>query len=162
MAHLKRFFQRKICKVRFYTSKSVSALIGDATGQLNLPISDARLVFDQALHRIWSRYVTVASRLEQLNAPARAYHQEMKRDLPVTCCTDCGGAGYNIRVVNGRCCRIIGKQRCNGVNASALKNTDWIECAHCEATGYYRNKECPKCKGTGYIFAGLKDKETVV
>jgi hypothetical protein len=84
----------------------------------------------------------------------------MRRELPVTCCTECGGAGYNIRVANGRCCKISDEQRCGGVNATAIE-TDWIDCAHCEATGYYRNKECPNCKGAGYLFVGLRAKATV-
>ena len=99
--------------------------------------------------------------MEQLDALAWAYHCQMKRDLPVTCCTECGSAGYNRRVTNARCCKIIGEQRCNGINAIADKTIDWIECAHCEATGYYRNKECPNCKGAGHLFVGLQDKETV-
>ena len=102
-----------------------------------------------------------ACRMEQVNAPAWAYHRYMKRELPVTCCTECGGTGYNRRVANGRCCKIIGEQRCNGINAIAEKTIDWIECTHCEATGYYRNKECPSCRGAGYLFVGLGDKETV-
>jgi DnaJ-class molecular chaperone len=97
--------------------------------------------------------------MEQVNAPTFAYHQQMKRELPVTCCTECGGAGYNIRVANARCCKTRGEQRCSGINAIAIK-TDWSECAHCQATGYYRNKECPNCKGAGYLFVGLKDKAT--
>ncbi|HEY1423525.1 MAG TPA: hypothetical protein VGF20_08740 [Candidatus Acidoferrum sp.] len=76
----------------------------------------------------------------------------MKREQPVTCCTECGGAGYNIRVANGRCCRTIAGQRCNGNNASALNSSDWEECPTCLATGYYRNKECPQCRGAGYLF----------
>jgi len=40
--------------------------------------------------------------MEQVNAPARSYHQQMKRELPVTYCTECGGAGYNMRVANGQ------------------------------------------------------------
>jgi hypothetical protein len=84
----------------------------------------------------------------------------MKRELPVTCCTDCGAAGHNIRVANGRCSKISAEVRCSGKNAIAIES-DWIECAHCQATGYYRNKECPNCKGTGYLFVGLRDKATV-
>jgi DnaJ-class molecular chaperone len=91
----------------------------------------------------------------------KAYHLEMKRDLPVTCCTECGGVGYNMRVANGRCSKTIGEQRCSGTNAIAAKPSDWIECTHCQATGYYRNKECPSCKGAGYLFVGLRDKAAV-
>ena len=98
--------------------------------------------------------------MEQVHALAQAYHQQMKRELPVTCCTECGGAGYNMRVANGRCCKIIGEQRCTGINAIAIE-TDWIECTYCQATGYYRNKECPSCKGAGYLFVGLRDKTRV-
>lgn len=99
--------------------------------------------------------------MEQANASAPAYHHHMKRDLPVTCCTECSGAGYNRGVANGRCCRIFGGQRCNGLNAIADKTIDWVECTHCEATGYYRNKECPNCRGAGHLSVGLRDKETV-
>ena len=92
---------------------------------------------------------------------AKAYHLEMKRDLPVTSCTDCGGVGYNLRVANGRCSKTIAQQRCSGTNAIAAKPSDWTECTHCQATGYYRNKECPACKGAGYLFVGLRDTATV-
>jgi DnaJ-class molecular chaperone len=98
--------------------------------------------------------------MEQMNAPARAYHQLMKRELPVTCCTEYGGAGYNMRNANGRCCKTSGELRCSGINAIAIKTFDWSECTHCQATGYYRNKVCPDCKGAGYLFVGLRDKAT--
>ena len=99
--------------------------------------------------------------MEHVKAPVWAYHYLMKRDLPVTCCTECGGAGYNIRVANGRCCKTNGELRCGGINATAINPSDWTECPHCQATGYYRNKECPMCKGAGYLFVGLRDKATV-
>jgi hypothetical protein len=49
---------------------------------------------------------------------------------------------------------------CNGINAIAREISDWGECALCQATGYHRNKECPNCKGVGYIFVS-GDKATV-
>jgi hypothetical protein len=85
----------------------------------------------------------------------------MKREIPVTCCTECGSVGYNMRVANGRCSKTISGTRCSGTNAIAVKTLDWAECTQCEATGYYRNKSCPNCKGCGYLFAGLRDKEPV-
>jgi DnaJ-class molecular chaperone len=103
--------------------------------------------------------IRAASRMEQVNASGRAYHLQMKRELPVTYCTKCGGAGYNMRVANGRCCKNSGEQRCDGINA-IIKTLDWGECTHCQATGYYRNKECPNCRGSGYLFVGLGDKAT--
>jgi hypothetical protein len=122
---------------------------------LRRPIETTRLELGDAT------IIRAASRMEQVNAPARAYHQQMKRELPVTCCTECGGAGYNMRVANRRCCKTSGEQRCRGINAIADKTFDWNECTHCQATGYYRNKECPNCKGVGYLFVGLRDKATV-
>ena len=64
-------------------------------------------------------------------------------------------------MVGGRCCKNIGEQRCEGINAMAAKKLDWEECTRCEATGYFRNKECPDCKGAGYLFVGLKDTAAV-
>jgi len=81
--------------------------------------------------------------MEQVNAPARAYHQQMKRELPVTYCTECGGAGYNMRVANGQ---LFANPAANNaamvLNAIAVETFDWSECKLCQATGYYRNKEC--------------------
>jgi hypothetical protein len=99
--------------------------------------------------------------MEQVTASGWAYHLGMKRDLPVSHCTKCGSTGYNIRVVGGRCCKNNNGQRCEGINAIATKTLDWGECVHCQATGYYRNKECPDCKGAGYLFVGLRDTATV-
>jgi DnaJ-class molecular chaperone len=99
--------------------------------------------------------------MKQVNASRSAYHVHMKRDLPVTYCTKCGGVGHNIRVVGGRCCKNRGEQRCDGVNAVATNKLDWEECPLCQATGYYRNKECPDCKGAGYLFVGLRDTAAV-
>src|ERR1700681_1956557 len=93
-----------------------------------------------------------ASRMEHVKAPARAYHQKMKRELPVTCCTECGGAGYNVRVANGRCCKINDEQRCNGVNAIATKEFDWSECTHCQSNEYYRITVFPICRYGNDLF----------
>jgi hypothetical protein len=105
--------------------------------------------------------IQATCRSEHVKAPARAYHEVMKRELPVTCCTECGGAGYNMRVANGHCCKTREGKRCSGINAIAINTLDWTECTHCRATGYYRNKECPNCKGAGYLFVGLRDKAPV-
>jgi DnaJ-class molecular chaperone len=92
----------------------------------------------------------------------RTYDVHMlKRDLPVTHCTLCGGAGYNSRVVDRRCCRTIDGQRCDGTNANAPNRGDWEDCSYCDATGYYRNKDCPQCQGVGYLFVRPKEKQVV-
>jgi DnaJ-class molecular chaperone len=89
----------------------------------------------------------------------RTYHVYMlKRELPVTHCTQCGGAGYNARVTGRRCCKTIAGERCNGINASAPNRADWEDCSFCDATGYYRNKDCPQCQGVGYRF--IRPRET--
>jgi DnaJ-class molecular chaperone len=86
----------------------------------------------------------------------------LKRELPVTHCTECGGAGYNSRVAGRRCCKTIAGERCNGTNAGALNRGDWEECSFCEVTGYYRNKDCPRCQGVGYLFVRQGEKQAVV
>ena len=101
------------------------------------------------------------SRMEQVNATSKAYHWQMKRELPVTSCTVCGCVGYQMRAVNGRCCKTIGNERCIGVNAIANKTLDWNECPQCQASGYYRNKVCPNCNGAGFLFVGLRDAATI-
>ena len=98
-----------------------------------------------------------------VNTRTRTYDRHMlKRDLPVTHCTICGSAGYNSRVTGGRCCRTIGGERCNGMNAGAANRSDWEDCSNCGATGYYRNKDCPACQGVGYLFLGPREKQAVV
>ncbi len=98
-----------------------------------------------------------------VNAGTRTYDRHMlKRDLPVTHCTICGSAGYNSRVTGGRCCRTIGGERCNGMNAGAANRSDWEDCSNCGATGYYRNKDCPQCQGVGYLYLRPREKQAVV
>jgi len=41
----------------------------------------------------------------------------LKRPVPVTCCTACGNAGYNLTLANRRCGKNIGGERCEGTNA---------------------------------------------
>src|SRR5258706_11405733 len=57
----------------------------------------------------------------------------LKRELPQTCCTECGAAGYNATVANGRCNKVIGEERCHGINQRATNIADWEECASCRA-----------------------------
>jgi len=97
-----------------------------------------------------------------VNAQTGTYHIHMlKRDLPVTHCTQCGGAGYNSKVTDRRCCKSNAGERCNGTNADASNRADWEDCSYCEATGYYRNKDCPQCQGVGYLFVRPTEKQAV-
>src|SRR5260370_42231529 len=57
----------------------------------------------------------------------------LKRELPQTCCTECGAAGYNATVANGRCNKVIGEERCHGINQRATNIADWEEGASCRA-----------------------------
>src|SRR6266851_524586 len=85
---------------------------------------------------------------------ARRCRLALKRELPQTCCTECGAAGYNATVANGRCNKIIGEERCHGINQRATNIADWEECASCRATGFERNKICSLCRGVGFLFIG--------
>lgn len=78
----------------------------------------------------------------------------LKREVPTTYCTECGAAGYNPSVANGRCNKVIGGERCHGINRSAANIGDWEECACCRATGFERNKICSLCRGVGFLIVG--------
>jgi len=61
----------------------------------------------------------------------------MKRPRPVTSCTDCRAAGYNIDLANEKCGRTLAhEQRCKGTIQSAIGENDWAECPSCAASGY--------------------------
>jgi hypothetical protein len=75
-----------------------------------------------------------------------------KRQVPVTRCTSCGAHGYRIQLGNGKCGRMIRGKRCNGMNQSALQETDWVECAKCAATGFEGKRYCRQCDGSGWVF----------
>jgi len=74
--------------------------------------------------------------------------------ITADCCRECGAAGYNATVANGRCNKIIGEERCHGINQTATNIADWEECASCRATGFERNKICSLCRGVGFLFIG--------
>jgi hypothetical protein len=57
-----------------------------------------------------------------------AFLSSEKRPKPVTVCTNCGTPGYNIQLANGKCERMVGKERCTGTNQSAIAENDWGEC----------------------------------
>ena len=81
----------------------------------------------------------------------------LKRELPVTHCTQCGGVGYNSRVADRRCSKTIAGERCGGTNANALNRSDWEDCSYCEATGYYRIKTVRNAKVSA-IFSCVRKK----
>jgi hypothetical protein len=83
----------------------------------------------------------------------RRYHLSMKRPVPVTSCTSCGNAGYNLTLANGRCGKKIDGERCKGTNSSAASDGDWQECAACQGIGVERNAPCSQCRGVGWQLA---------
>jgi hypothetical protein len=85
----------------------------------------------------------------------REYYLPVKRPIPVTSCTACGNAGYNLTLADGRCGKTIGGERCKGTNSSAANDGDWQECWSCRAIGVERNAPCTHCRGTGWRFARM-------
>jgi hypothetical protein len=75
----------------------------------------------------------------------------MKRPKPVTSCTKCGAPGYNIALANGKCGRMVGKERCNGTNQSTPGVNEWVMCESCEASGYEGTPQCSQCGGPGWV-----------
>src|SRR5258708_27544480 len=77
----------------------------------------------------------------------------LKRELPQTCCTECGAAGYNTTVANGRCNKIIGEERCHGINQRATNIADWEECASCRATGSALDRKSTRLNSSHQIIS---------
>jgi len=75
----------------------------------------------------------------------------LKRPVPVTSCTACGNAGFNLTLANGRCGKNIGGKRCEGTNARATDEGDWQECSFCQAIGVEHNAPCSQCRGVGWL-----------
>jgi hypothetical protein len=83
----------------------------------------------------------------------------MEKPLPVTSCTVCGKAGYNISLTNVQCEQRFNGKRCRGVNQSAIAIYDWAECPICNGTGCNltpwtgpANENCVRCNGAGWLF----------
>jgi hypothetical protein len=74
----------------------------------------------------------------------------MKRPVPITVCTACGNAGYNLTLTNRRCGKYVNGGRCEGTNSSASGENDWEECIFCRAIGVERNASCMRCSGVGW------------
>lgn len=74
----------------------------------------------------------------------------MKRPKPVTSCTNCGGPGFNIKLTNANCERVVGGKRCNGTNQRAIGDS-WKECLTCAAFGYVGAAQCSVCDGFGWV-----------
>ena len=76
----------------------------------------------------------------------------LKRPVPLTSCTACGNAGYNLSLANSRCGKNIGGKRCEGTNMRATGHGDWQECSFCQAIGVEHNAPCSQCRGVGWLF----------
>ncbi len=59
----------------------------------------------------------------------------MERPLPITSCTVCGKAGYNISLTNVQCGQRFNGKRRRGVNESAIALYDWAKCPKCNGHG---------------------------
>ena len=82
----------------------------------------------------------------------------MEKPLPVTSCTVCGKAGYNVSLTNVQCAQRFKGKRCRGVNQSAIAIYDWAKCQTCNGTGCTSTpwtglgENCVRCDGAGWLF----------
>src|SRR6266436_6244237 len=81
----------------------------------------------------------------------------MEKPLPVTSCTLCGKAGYNISLTNVQCEQRFNGKRCRGVNQSAIAIHDWAKCPTCNGQGNLTpwtglDENCVRCDGAGWLF----------
>jgi hypothetical protein len=71
---------------------------------------------------------------------------------PIAVCTVCGHFTYNATLINQPCGqKPNGKNRCRGVNGSALNSTDWAQCTYC-VDGLADGKRCEVCQGSGWNY----------
>lgn len=82
----------------------------------------------------------------------------VEKPPPVTSCTVCGKAGYNISLTNVQCEQRFNGKRCQGVNRSAIGIYDWAKCPKCDGHGGNLTprtrlcKKCVRCDGAGWLF----------
>ena len=79
----------------------------------------------------------------------------MKLPAPVTCCSRCLTPGHRIQLANVKCGRIVGGQRCQGINQATTQETDWRECATCQGSGIAGSSAtsgCDQCNGFGWLY----------
>ena len=74
-----------------------------------------------------------------------------KRPRPVAVCTVCGAVSYSSNLISGLCDRRVANKRCDGINGSALRTTDWDECPECAGSGTSGATQCGQCEGSGWL-----------
>ena|ERR1700730_983897 len=74
-----------------------------------------------------------------------------QRPRPVVACTRCGAVSYYANLINGPCGRWVANKRCDGINGSALRSTDWDECPDCGGSGTSGAAQCGQCDGSGWL-----------
>ena len=74
-----------------------------------------------------------------------------QRPKPIAACTRCGAVSYYANLINGPCGRWVADQRCDGINGSASRSTDWDECLDCAGSGTSDGARCGQCDGSGWL-----------
>ena len=76
---------------------------------------------------------------------------------PVAVCTICGWpiSREHLGLVNERCGRRAGLQRCRGIYALAMNPKDWKRCVLCGDSGGTNERRCDLCHGTGWRYHGV-------
>jgi len=73
---------------------------------------------------------------------------------PVGVCTVCGWpiSREHLDLINERCDRRAGLQRCQGVYALAMNPKGWKRCVLCSASDEGNERPCDLCHGTGWQY----------
>jgi hypothetical protein len=73
---------------------------------------------------------------------------------PVGVCTVCGWpiSREHLDLINERCDRRAGLQRCRGVYALAMNPKGWKRCVLCSASDEENERPCDLCHGTGWQY----------
>ena len=79
-----------------------------------------------------------------------------KQPWPVTCCSFCGKAGRDDKLIGRPCGHALKNgKKCEGKIEAAIGDSQWIECPCCGATGADSAADyriiCWRCDGSGWI-----------
>ncbi len=74
-----------------------------------------------------------------------------KKKRPVAKCASCNKNSWSAEIVDQKCKDIVNGRKCPGVFQRMSRDSDWIECRDCNATGTRDSDVCIPCGGDGWI-----------
>lgn len=74
-----------------------------------------------------------------------------KKKRPVAKCNICSRNSLSPETIGRKCLNVSGGKKCKGIFQRMLRDSDWMECGGCKATGMKKDGICASCGGDGWI-----------